>query len=407
MLKPTFSELIRTSVRSILKNKGRTILTSLGIIIGVTSVILLNAIGNGLKGYISDQFEALGSNLIYVLPGKVFNERGGFSGPPGQGFLSNSFTQKDITNLKRGLDSINVVIGNVELTGTAKYKNRTEDATIDATGYEYGKVSNSLPKQGNGAWFSKEDESKKANVAVLGYEIAKKLFINENPIGKTIVVKSKNLKVIGVVDKKGGGLGGGNLDEAIYVPLEVGFSLTGNRKIQSLLLQAKEKDEINLVKKQVERKLLETYDKDTFSVVDQSQILSSINSILSTLTIALSGIAAISLLVGGIGIMNIMLVTVSERTREIGLRKAIGATPRAILLQFLFEAVILACLGGIFGVILGAGITQIINNFFPAKVTLNSVLLAFGVSSSVGIIFGVAPARKASLLSPIEALRYE
>ncbi len=407
MLKPTFTELIKTSLRSISKNKGRTVLTSLGIIIGVTSVILLTSIGNGLKNYIAQQFESLGSNLVYVLPGKVFNERGGFSSNPAQGFLSNSFTQKDIQNLKRDLNTVNVVIGNVELTGTAKYKNKTEDVQIVATGSEYGKVSNTAPKEGNGNWFSKEDESKKASVGVLGFETTKNLFGNINPLGKTVVLNNKNIKIIGVAEKKGGGLGGGNIDKAIYVPLEVGFNLSGNRKIQSILLQAKNKEEINLVKKQVEKELLKTYDKDTFSVVDQGQILSSINSILGTLTIALSGIAAISLIVGGIGIMNIMLVVVSERTREIGLRKAVGATPRAILLQFLFEAVILACLGGLIGVLLGSAVTQVINKFFPAKISFNSIFLAFGVSSLVGIVFGVAPARKASKLSPIEALRYE
>ncbi len=407
MLKPTLPELIKTSLRSIAKNKGRTVLTSLGIIIGVTSVILLTSIGNGLKSYIAEQFESLGSNQVYVLPGKVFNEKGGFSSNPTQGFVSNSFTQKDIQNLKRNIDLIDVVLGSVEISGTIKYRGKNQDAQIVATGSEYGKISNSLPESGNGTWFSKEDESKKTGVTVLGFQTAEDLFGNINPIGKTVVANSKNLKVVGVAPKKGGGLGGSNVDKAIYVPLEIGFDLSGNRKIQSILLRVKDKDQIAAAKKAVEKEMLKTYDEDAFSVVDQSQILSSINSILSTLTVALSGIAAISLLVGGIGIMNIMLVTVSERTREIGLRKAVGATPKAVLLQFLFEAVILSCLGGAIGVVLGFGLTLVIDRFFPAVVSLNSVLLAFGVSSLVGIVFGVTPARKASKLSPIEALRYE
>ncbi|PIV01763.1 ABC transporter permease [Candidatus Shapirobacteria bacterium CG03_land_8_20_14_0_80_40_19] len=407
MLKPTITELLKTSLRSILKNKGRTALTSLGIIIGVTSVILLTSIGNGLKNYIAQQFESLGSNLIYVLPGKVFNESGGFGMNAAQGLLSTSFSQKDIQNLKKNLDTVNVVIGNVELAGKAKYRNKKEDVTIVATGYEYGKVSNTIPKEGKGVWFSKEDEAKKANVGVLGADSAEKLFGNENPLGKTVIINSKNIKIIGVAEKKGGGLGAGHLDETIYVPLEVGFSFAGNRNIQSILLQTKNKEEIDLIKKQTEKIMLKNFEEDEFSVADQSQILSSINSILGTLTIALSGIAAISLIVGGIGIMNIMIATVTERTREIGLRKAVGATPRAILLQFLFEAVILSCLGGLIGVLLGGAITQAINQFFPAKVTFISVFLAFGVSFAVGIIFGVTPARRASKLSPIEALRYE
>jgi len=407
MLKPTFSVLIKTSIRSILRNKGRTMLTSLGIIIGVTSVILLMAIGNGLKVYIANQFESLGSNLIYVMPGKIFTEGGGFSSSSGAGFLSTSFDQKDVQNLKRNLKEAGAIIPSIELTGKAKYRNREEEITIVAASYEYGKVSNTTPKEGKGTWFTKEGESKNAAVGILGSEGAEKLFKNENPLNKTIIVDSKNIKVIGVAEKKGGSLGGSHIDLSIYVPLEIGFDFAGNTKIQSILIQAKSKDEIEDIKKQAEKIMLERLDKDSFSVVDQSQILSSINSVLGTLTIALSGIAAISLLVGGIGIMNIMLVTVTERTREIGLRKAVGATPDAILLQFLFEAVILACLGGLVGVILGSAITQLIDKFFPAKVTASSILLAFGVSSLVGIVFGVTPARRASKLSPIEALRYE
>lgn len=407
MIKPTLSDLFKTSIKSIIKNKGRTVLTSLGIIIGVSSVILLTSIGNGLKNYITMQFESLGSNLIYVIPGKVFNERGSFSAEAGQGFLTLSFEQKDLIYLKRNLKNIDVVIPNIELSGKAKYKDKTEDLTIVATNYQYGTVSNTTPKEGKGTWFTKENEDKNDPVGILGSEIAKKLFMNENPLNKQILVNNKKIKIIGVAEKKGGGLGGGHLDETIYIPINLGFDFAGNRKIQSIILKAKNKNEIETVKKQTEKALLKKYEKDTFSAVDQSQILSSINSILGTLTIALSGIAAISLIVGGIGIMNIMLVAVTERTREIGLRKAVGATPRAILIQFLFEAVFLACLGGLAGIFLGAVLTQVINKFFPAKISLNSILLAFLVSSAVGIIFGVAPARKASKLSPIEALRYE
>lgn len=407
MLKPTLPDLLKTSVRSIVKNKGRTVLTSLGIIIGVTSVILLTSIGNGLKNYIAQQFESLGSNLVYVIPGKMFQEGGGFSQSAGRGFLTTSFDLKDIQNLKRNLKGTSAVIGVIELSGKAKFKNREEDITVFAGSYLYGEISNTIPEEGKGVWFTKEDETNKAQVGVIGSEVPVKLFKNENPLNKTITVNSKKIKIIGIAPKKGGGLGGGSVDEAIYVPLDLGFSLAGNQNVQSILIKVTDKNDIDSVKKQAEKIMLKKFDKDTFSVVDQSQILSNINSILSTLTVALSGIAAISLLVGGIGIMNIMIATVTERTREIGLRKAVGATPKAILLQFLFEAVILACLGGLAGVFLGVILTQGINRFFPAKVTLDSILLAFLVSSAVGIVFGVAPARKASKLSPIEALRYE
>lgn len=407
MLKPSVSELLRTSTRSILKNKGRTILTSLGIIIGVTSVILLTAIGNGLQKYIADQFEALGSNLIFVLPGKVFNDRGGFNGGGGS-FSSTRFEMKDFLNLKRNLTGASAVIPAVQATQTIKYRTTQKDTMLGGVTFDYGKIRNTEPSSGHGNWFSKEEEEKKNKVVILGFQTAKDLFGNQNPLGKTVVIGGKNLKVIGVVDKKGGGgFGGGDQDSVAYVPLEIGFDIIGKTDIQTILIKAVNKDQIDTVKKETEKILLKMFDKDAFSVVDQSQILSSINSIIGTLTIALTGIAAISLIVGGIGIMNIMLVTVSERTREIGLRKAVGATPRAILLQFLFEAVILSCIGGVVGIILGSLAAKGLNSVFPAVVTLNSILLAFGVSSAVGIIFGVTPARRASKLSPIEALRYE
>jgi len=407
MIIPSFPELIKTSIASLLLNKGRTLLTSLGIIIGVTSVILLTSIGSGLKNYISQQFESLGSNLIYVMPGKVFNESGGFSSNAGRNFLTVSFSQKDVKNLKRNLDNVQAVLPLIELPGKIKFHQKEKDVTILATDFLYGQISNSLPEEGKGRWFTKEDEEKNLSVGVIGANIPENIFGYINPLGKIVTVKNKNVKVVGVAKKKGGGMMGGEIDRTVYVPLDLGYSFTGNQKIQSILIQTKDKNKIDEVKKQAEKILLKTLEKDSFSIADQTQILSSINTILGTLTLALSGIAAISLIVGGIGIMNIMLVTVTERTHEIGLRKAVGATPTAILLQFLLEAVILACLGGLVGVLLGSGLTQVINQFFPAKVTLNSILLAFGVSSLVGIIFGVAPARKASLLSPIEALRYE
>ena len=354
MLKPSFSDLLKTSIRSILKNKGRTVLTSLGIIIGVTSVILLTSIGNGLKNYIAGQFEALGSNLIFVLPGKVFNQRGGFSGGGGI-YSSTKFSLKDVQNLKRNLTSVSAVLPVIQSSQTIKYRTVQKEVMTGGVTCDYGAVRNTEPSAGNGVWFSREDENKKNNIVVLGFQTAKDLFGNIDPLGKTVVLSGKNLKVIGVIDKKGGGgIGGNDQDSIAYVPLEISFDITGKNDINTILLKAKNKDEISLVKKETEKILLKKFEKDSFSVVDQSQILSSINSIIGTLTIALTGIAAISLLVGGIGIMNIMLVTVSERTKEIGLRKAVGASPRAILLQFLVEAVILSCLGGVVGIILGS-----------------------------------------------------
>ncbi|MFA6007226.1 MAG: ABC transporter permease [Candidatus Shapirobacteria bacterium] len=406
MLKPSIEDLIRSSFRAVLKNKSRTLLTSLGVIIGVTSVILLTSIGNGLKIYVNQQFESLGSNTIFVSPGKIFNDNGGFSSSGRSSLVTTSFTEKNINDLKRALKT-NLVMPLKTTVVEAKSNNTKKTATLIGTNYLYGPNNNSVPSAGNGRWFSKEEEDKKSDVAILGATIAADLFPNGNALGKKIVVNSKNLKIIGVNDKKGSSFGGPSVDEYIYAPFGIAADIAGDQNIQEIVIKAPDKTQIDTTKEKIKNVLLEHLDKDAFSVFDSAQLLTSINSIISTLTIALTGIAAISLVVGGIGIMNIMLVTVSERTREIGLRKAIGAYPRAILLQFLFEAVILSGLGGFIGILLGSLGTMAINNFFPAKVTFSSITLAFGVSFLVGIIFGVAPARKASKLSPIEALRYE
>jgi putative ABC transport system permease protein len=278
---------------------------------------------------------------------------------------------------------------------------------INGSTPEYGPNSNLVPSEGNGRWFTQEEVNKKTPVAVIGGKLAEELFPTGNALGKKIIIKGKTLRIIGVTDSNGGGFGGQGIDSIVMIPITVAYSLSGNQDISAIMIQALDKDSVPTLKKELTKFMETRYDEDAFTVFDSSQLLSSINSIISVLTAALSGIAAISLVVGGIGIMNIMLVSVTERTKEIGLRKAIGAYPRAILLQFIIEAIILSCLGGGIGILLGYLGSLAIKPFFPAQVTLSSVILAFGVSSLVGIIFGVAPARKASKLSPIEALRYE
>jgi len=407
MLKPSFNDLLKSSFKSILKNKSRTILTSLGIIIGVTSVILLTSIGNGLKKYVTDQFDSLGANSIYISPGKVFNDNGGFAQGGMATMMMTSFTQKDYLTLNRKLKGLTVIPVNAAYADIKSSQALKKQVEINGSIEEYGKNNNLLPSESNGRWFTKEENDKKSPVIILGYKIAQTLFPKSSAVGKKVVVKGKTLKVIGVTDQKGASMGGPSVDDTVYAPLTIVQDLSGKEDINAILVKAPSKDSIESTKKEITSIMLDRYDKDAFSVFDSSQLLSSINSIINVLTIGLTGIAAISLVVGGIGIMNIMLVSVTERTREIGLRKAIGAYPRAILIQFLIEAVILSCIGGATGIILGFLGTLAIKPFFPAQVTASSVILAFGVSSLVGIIFGVAPARKASKLSPIEALRYE
>ncbi len=406
-LKPSIGVLIKSSFHSIAKNKSRTILTSLGIIIGVTSVILLTSIGNGLTSYINQQFESLGSNTIFVSPGKIFNDKGGFDNNPAGRFTSIEFTNKDTRSIKKLFPSYNIIPMNASIAEVKSGNITKKNLSIAGTNEDYGRLSDVEPQEGYGRWFTKEESDKSSNVVVLGYKISQDLFGQSIPINRKIIINGKNFKVVGVVEKKGSSMGGPDRDSMLYTSFGAIANMTGNDNVQQIIIKTTNKEEIGQAKKEIEKLFLKKYDEDSFTVFDSSQLLDSINSIIGMLTIGLSGIAAISLVVGGIGIMNIMLVSVTERTKEIGLRKAIGAYPRAILVQFLIEAIILSCLGGLIGVILGGLGTWAINFAFPAKITINSVILAFGVSSAVGVIFGVAPASKASKLSPIEALRYE
>lgn len=404
IINPSLGDLFKSSIKSILKNKSRTVLTSLGIIIGVTSVILLTSIGNGIQNYINKQFESLGINTVYIYPGQVFSDNGGFSNGA---MVMNSFTQKDVSQLTKEFRDLDIMPVNAVYADIKSNKTTKKSVEIAGTPYNYGKNNNLTPSKENGRWFTKEEEDKKSKVIILGNKLSEDLFPSGNALNKKVIIKGKELTVIGILDKRGGGMGGNGIDSNGFVPLSLAFNLAGKQDINAISVKVPNKDNIEQTKKDLTKFMLKRYDEDAFTVFDSSQLLSSINSIISTLTIGLSGIAAISLVVGGIGIMNIMLVSVTERTKEIGLRKAIGAPPSAILLQFLIEAIILSYIGGLTGIALGWLGTMAINSVFPAKITMSSVILAFGVSTVVGIIFGVAPARKASKLSPIEALRYE
>ena len=240
----------------------------------------------------------------------------------------------------------------------------------------------------------------------MGKSAAEKLFGDEDPVGKTFTISDQRYAILGVMEKTGA-FGGIDVDDIVFIPTTTAMRQFNMEHIQSLWVQSESPETIPQTREEIERILSKTLKKDEFSVLDTKSLLNVISSVLGVLTLALAGIAAISLIVGGIGIMNIMLVSVTERTREIGLRKAVGATSRNILVQFLIEAMVLSILGGTIGILIGAGGSFLIGRFFTTSITLWAVALAFGVSSLVGIIFGVAPAAKASRLNPIDALRYE
>jgi putative ABC transport system permease protein len=392
---------IKLAFFDLLKNKIRAFLTTLGIVIGVASVVLLLAFGLGLKNYIAQQFNNLGTNLVFVLPGQVFNRSGGFSSLRS----SVSFDERDYLNLKKAKYA-QAVVPIFQKSSIIKAQGKEETGSLYGTTEEIFMTRNLNPQIGE--VFKKSDGEKRAKVAVLGPEIAKKLFGQEDlALNQKIRIEDQTFKVIGILQAKGGGFGGPNLDTFVYVPYQTIFNITGKKDFNTFLLKAQSENSIEDLKNQIKKIMLKRYKEDDFSVADSKEILSTIQSIFSVLNLALVGIGAISLIVGGIGIMNIMYVSVTERTREIGIRRALGALEKDILLQFLAESVLLSLIGGLIGLIISFIVIFFVRIFFPASIDAFSIILALTVSSAIGVFFGVFPARKAAKLSPIEAIRYE
>lgn len=398
-------ETAKIALNALLTNKMRSFLTMLGIIIGIASVILLIAIGSGLKAYITEQLEDLGANSLFVIPGEmnIGGGQGQQGGVPGAGMTASKFTFNHLRDLE-GAQTIKMAMAYIENNGTMRYKGKTHITQVAGVGPEYPQVRNQPATQGSFFNVSQYNSAKK--VAVLGKTVAEELFDYEDPVGKKITISDQRYLVIGVLTEKGA-FGNMDMDNQVFIPATTAMRHFEMEYIQSFWVQSVSAETVSQTKQEIENILGRTLDDDEFSIVDTKSILGVVTQILGTLTTALAGIAAISLVVGGVGIMNIMLVSVTERTREIGLRKAVGATPQNILIQFLIEAAVLSFVGGIVGILLGTAGAFLIGRFFTTTVTPWSVFLAFGVSSLVGLVFGVAPAAKAAKLNPIDALRYE
>ncbi|MCL5999764.1 MAG: ABC transporter permease [Chloroflexi bacterium] len=422
-------ENFRVAMRALAANKLRSVLTTLGIIIGVAAVIALMALGNGVQQFINGQFEAQGANLVFVFPARIDitggANRSGFLGasPGARSGLAASLTQADAEAMNDRILLPDAAVVAPVVSGNARafagsYKHQ---ARVRGTVSDYRYLNNWTTLYGD--WFSEGDYTSRSRVAVLGSYAYTKLFPDGgDPVGEDIRLNEVTFKVVGVLEQRTDNQEGSD-DDLIMVPLTTARERlfpSRNAKGQSLvsiiLVQATSKDRVDAVARQVTELLRQRHNiafqgEDDFSVATQQDLQETVGAVTSAVTIFLAAVAGISLFVGGIGIMNIMIVSVTERTREIGLRKAIGAKPRVILLQFMLEAVSLSLLGGLIGIALGWGMASTVvvasNGQFQALVTPEAIALAVGFSLLVGVVFGVYPAARAARLNPIEALRFE
>ncbi|MDQ5882980.1 MAG: putative transport system permease protein [Patescibacteria group bacterium] len=401
-----FSDLIQESSQALLSNKTRSGLTILGIVIGIASVIAMISIGQGTQDMITSVIEGLGSNLLTITPGAV---RTGIVSA-GRGTFQ-SLKNEDVTAIE-DISGVQAVVPEVQ----RRYQvissvGLNTNTLVVGTSPDYLSVRNANVK--SGAFFTENQNKSMARVAVLGATAAEDLFGDNDPLGKTIRINKINFKVIGVLEEKGG-FPLVSPDYNVFVPvLTMQKIVTGTDYLTDILVSVENSKLISQIQELVTDSLARKHNVDyqslDFTVTSQADILSSLNQIINTFTFFLASIAGISLLVGGIGIMNMMLTTVTERTHEIGLRKAVGAKKRDITLQFLSESIILTVVGGIIGIICGWLLSLIISKLIGivTAVSFSSVLLACGVSTAIGMIFGYYPAQKAANLNPIDALRYE
>ena len=393
--------------RSLMGNKMRSILTMLGVIIGVGAVITMISIGRGAKADISDRIKSLGSNILAIRPGSQSFGMRRF----GRG-SSRTLTYDDAQLLNERAEHIASVAPEVSQRAQVKYGNKNDNIDIVGTTPEYQRVQNSYVEEGS--FFTNEDVLYKSKVCVLGKTVVSELMEGVDPIGKQIKIANISFRILGVMEEKGS-MGPWDRDNRVFVPLTTAQKrLFGTDYVREINVEVKSKEEMVAAQQEIEKLIrrqhkLPTGKESDFNVNDQAEFLRTLEETGRSFTYLLAGIAAISLIVGGIGIMNIMLVSVTERTREIGTRKAVGAKRRDIMMQFLVESLFLSLLGGTIGILIGIGGARTIARLAGWKtvVSVDAILLAFLFAAFVGIFFGIYPARKAARLNPIEALRHE
>ena len=399
-------ESIKMAGTTLVANKLRSSLTMLGIIIGNASVIAMVGIGQGAQRLASEQFETLGPNLLFIVPGSQQTRSTTLN-------LPKTLVLADAKAIANQVPSIKEVAPQINSRLLVTYRNRNTNTAITGTTPEFLVVRNFDVARGR--FITNLDLERNKQVVALGADVAEKLFGNSDPIGQTIRIKNASFQVIGVMEPKGAFLGD-NQDDTAFIPLTtmanriVGRTSPYGLELTFISATAKNQDSIGAAQFQIENLLRLRHkitDEDDFTVRTQKDVLKIVGTITGGLTVLLAAIAAISLLVGGIGVMNIMLVSVTERTQEIGLRKAIGAQERDILIQFLIEAVILSAAGGIIGTALGISVIQIVAMVSPLKAGISpvAILVSVSISGGIGLFFGVVPARRAAKLDPIVALR--
>ena len=392
------AEAWRVAITALRANRLRSLLTMLGVVIGVAAVVVLVAIGSGAKQEVEEQVEGLGSNLVLIVPGRL---------EIGSAPTRSRLELDDAEAIGRAIGQPQGVAVTLSSGENVRFGSRETFATVNGANPALPRViTRDLAR---GSYFRDSDVDTRRRVAVLGSTLATTLFEGSDPLGRTVSIGGVRFRVIGVFGELGASLGA-DRDNEVHIPVTAAQRLFASDRVDGFAVKAPAPDEVDRVRSQALAVLEERYPDEEFSAVTQEQILGTVGRILGLLTTVLAAIAAISLLVGGVGVSNIMLVSVRERTREIGLRKAVGARQRDVLLQFLLEAVLLTSIGGVLGIALGVGSSLGLSaaiDQLPAQITWWSPALAFGVSAAVGLFFGVVPARRAGRLDPVVALRSE